>query len=159
MRKLLYFISRLEAELSGWLLSVITFLLVFNVVARYFGFFVPGLVELTTFVFLAAIYLGMAQGEIEDDHIKMSVIYQRVPKKIQRILFLFNYGLAAIIAAVMTYGAYKSALSSYVTDETVAGVAPFPTFPIRTIIFFGLSMYLFQVIVRLYNFLKNKKGP
>lgn len=156
MKKLLYFISRLEAELSGWLLSVITVLLVFNVAVRYFGFFVPGLVELTTFVFLAVIYLGMAQGEIEDDHIKMSVIYQRVPKKLQCVLYFFNYVLTAIIAGVMTYGAYNSAISSYVTDETVAGVAPFPTFPVRTIIFFGLAMYFFQVIVHLYNFLKNK---
>lgn len=156
MRKLLKIISQLETELSGWLLTVITFLLVFNFAARYFGFFVPGLVELTTFVFIAAIYLGMAQCEIDDDHIKMTVIYQRVPKIVQRVFYFFNYVLAAIVAGIMTYGAYNSAISSYVTDETVAGVMTYPTFPVRTIIFFGLAMYFLQVIVHLFDFFKDK---
>lgn len=156
MKKILYIISQLEAELSGWLLIVITFLLVVNFAARYFGLFVPGLVELTTFVFLAAVYLGLAQGEIDDDHIKMTAIYQRVPKTVQRVLYFFNYVLAAIIAGVMSYGAYRSAISSYVTNETVAGVMTYPTFPIRTIILFGLVMYFLQVIVHLFEFFKNK---
>jgi len=116
LRKLLYIISQLEAELSGWLLTLITFLLVINFAARYIGLFVPGLVELTTFVFIATVYLGLAQGEVDDDHIKVSFIYQRVPKTVQRVLYFFNYLLAAIVGCIMAYGAYKSAISSYVTE-------------------------------------------
>lgn len=159
MKKLLYIISQLEAELSGWLLTVITFLLVINFAARYIGLFVPGLVELTTFVFIATVYLGLAQGEVDDDHIKVSFIYQRVPKTVQRVLYFFNYLLAAIVGGVMAYGAYKSAISSYITDETVAGVMTYPTFPIRTIIFIGIAVYFLQIIVRLFNFFKNKNNP
>ena len=100
MRKILKIISQLEAELSGWLILIITSLLVFNFIARYFGLFVPGLVELTTFAFIAAIFLGIAQGEIENDHIKMAVIYQRVPNTVQRVFHFFNYVLTTIVAGI-----------------------------------------------------------
>lgn len=158
MNKILTVINQFFAEISGWFLSVITFLLVLNLLTRTFGIAVQGLLELTTFVFLAVIYLGLAHCEEHDEHIKVNVILQRVPNKLRIVFNVFNYFLATIVGAFLTYAALLAAINAYVSKEAVPGTAPLPTFPVRAIIFFGLGFFTLQALLHLFRYLRDLKG-
>lgn len=158
MNKILTVINQFFAEISGWFLSVITFLLVLNLLTRTFGIAVQGLLELTTFVFLAVIYLGLAHCEEHDEHIKVNVILQRVPESLRVIFNVFNYILATVVGAILTYAAVLSAINAYVSKEAVPGTAPLPTFPVRFVIFLGLGFFTLQALLHLFKYIKHLKG-
>ena len=128
-----------------------------NLITRFFGIGVDGLLELTTFVFIAVIYLGLAHCEEENEHIKVNVIISRVPKPIRNILHIFNYVLAIIIGGILTYAAADAALKAYISKDSVPGTAPLPTFPVKFIIFFGLAFFCFQAIMHLYSFIRKER--
>lgn len=154
MKNILSKVNGFFAEISGWFLSVIAFLLVLNLATRFFGVPIQGLLELSTFVFLAVIYLGLGHCEEVDDHIKVNAILKRVPPKVRDALYVFNYVLAIVIGGIVAYSAYRSARGSFLSRESVPGTAPLPTFPVRFIIFIGTLAFLLQVIAHIYQVLR-----
>jgi TRAP-type C4-dicarboxylate transport system permease small subunit len=156
MKKIMTKINGFSAELSGWLLTVIMLLLVLNLVTRLFGVDVEALLQLTTFVFLAVIYLGLGHSEEHDDHIKVNVIIDNVPKKIRKILNVFNYILAVVVGVILTYAAGDAANEAFISKESIPGINPLPTFPVKVVIFFGLLFFSLQVMIRLFSILKGE---
>lgn len=157
MKKILSRINQSFAEVSGWLLTIITFLLVLNLVTRFFGIVVEGLLEMTTFVFLAVIYLGLAFSEENDEHIKVSYFITRASKKLRFALNIFNYSLAIFIGGILTYAAAETAVDAFISKESVPGTSPLPTFPVKIIIFIGLAFFFLQTVMHLYNIIRKEK--
>lgn len=157
VKKIISTINRFFAELSGWMLSLIVLLLLINFITRFFGVGVQGLLELTTFVFVAGIYMGLAHCEETDEHIKVEFIIARVPLKGQKILNIVNYVIAVGIGAVLAYTAGVSALEAYTSGESVPGTSPLPVFPVKFVIFLGLTFFFFQAILHLRDFAGKKR--
>jgi TRAP-type C4-dicarboxylate transport system permease small subunit len=157
LRRFVTMISQFFAEMSGWFLTIITFLLILNLLTRFFGIGIDGLLELTTFVFLAVVYLGLAHCEENDEHIKVNVILSKVPEPLRKILHIFNYVLAIGIGGILTYAAFDAAVKAYISKDSLPGTTPLPTFPAKLIIFLGLAFFFLQAILRLYNSARNKK--
>lgn len=149
MKKLVCMISRLSAEISGLLLTIIAFLIVINLISRWVGMFIPLLIELTTFTFISVIYLGLANCEEEGDHIKMTAVLRKLPKRWKHIFDIFTYLLTVIMAGILTYAAAKSALVAYRTQEAIAATLHVPTTPVKVVIFFGLALFFLQTILTL----------
>jgi TRAP-type C4-dicarboxylate transport system permease small subunit len=156
MKRVLRTLNAFLAELSGWLLTIITFFLVLNFMLRLFEVSIDWLLELTTFVFVAVIYLGLAHGEERDEHIKVNFIIDRVPKGLKKILTGFNYLVTLGMGALLVYAAYLSAWEAYAGNETLPGTYPLPTFPVKSIIFFGLLLFTLVIGVKAYEFFKGK---
>lgn len=154
MKYILSKINGFFAEISGWSLSVIAFLLILNLATRFFGVPIQGLLELSTFVFLGMIFLGLGHCEEEDDHIKVNAILKRVPPKVRDVLYIFNYILAIVVGGIVTLAAYRSAVRSYVSRESIPGTAPFVTFPVRFVIFVGLAFFVLQVVSHIHTVLR-----
>lgn len=154
MKKILSIVNGFFSEISGWLLCVITFLLVLNLITRSFGVAVQGLLELSTAIFIAVIYLGIGHCEEVNGHIKVDFVLQRVPQKLRDALNIFNYLLAIIIGSLIAYAAFISAEASFLSNETVPGTAPLPVAPVRFIIFIGVVAFVLQVVLHLYTVLK-----
>ncbi len=157
MSRILSKINRFFAEISGWLLTIITFLLVLNLVTRFFEVDVEGLLEMTTFTFLAVIYLGLAYSEEHDEHIKVNYFLSRAPKKLRFAMNVFNYLLAVVIGGILTYAAAETAIDAFVSRESVPGTTPLPTFPVKVIIFIGLTFFFLQALRHLYKTMRNEK--
>ncbi|MCF7936884.1 MAG: TRAP transporter small permease [Synergistales bacterium] len=154
MGHLLVKINQFFAELSSWFLSIIMILLTVNYITRFFGVPIQGLLELSTFVFLAIIYLGLGHCEENDEHIKVNAIIKRVPPKVARALNTFNYLLAVFIGGVITYAALNTAISAYQSGESVPGTAPLLTYPVKFAIFIGSLFFVLQAAAHLVSILK-----
>ena len=157
MSRLLSKINQFFAELSSWFLSIIMILLTINYITRFFGVPIQGLLELSTFVFLAIIYLGLAHAEEYDEHIKVNAIIKRMPPKIAKALNTFNYLLAVFVGTVITKAALDTAIAAYESGESVPGTAPLLTYPVKFAIFIGMLFFVLQAIVTLVAVLKNRE--
>lgn len=142
-------VNGLFSQVSGWLLSAITFLLVLNLVSRGFGVSIQGLLELSTAIFISVIYLGISHCEETNDHINVNFILQRVPQKVRDALNIFNYLLAIIVGSMIAYAAFASASKSLISNETVPGTAPLPVAPAKFVIAIGVVAFVLQVVLHL----------
>jgi TRAP-type C4-dicarboxylate transport system permease small subunit len=154
LKNLLSKINSFFAEISGWFLSIITILLILNLVTRFFDVPIQGLLEISTFVFIAVIYLGLGHCEEIDDHIKVNAVLKRVPQKVRDVMYIFSYTLAIVVGGMITYAAFRSARGSFLSGEAVPGTAPLPTAPVRFIIFIGFLAFVLQAIVHIITVLK-----
>ena len=157
MKRLLINVSHFFAEISGWSLSIIMLLLVLNLVTRFAGMPIQGLLEISTFVFLALIYLGLSHCEENDEHIKVRAVIKRVPIKVANGLNIFNYILAIVIGSIITYAAGDAALDAFRTGESVPGTAPLPTYPVKVAIFIGTLAFVAFAVLHLINLFKKKE--
>jgi TRAP-type C4-dicarboxylate transport system permease small subunit len=153
LKHLLARINALFAEFSTWALSVIMILLIVNLITRFFGVPIPGLLELSTFVFVAVIYLGLAHAEEHDEHIKVNAILRRLPPRIARAVKIFNYTVAVSVGGIITFAAGRIAIDAYLSGESVPGTSPLPTYPVKIAIFVGILFFVLQCIVTLFTFL------
>ena len=157
MLDIIKIINKGIAEFSGWLLSILMFLLVLNLITRSIGFPIYGLVEIGTFVFLSIVYLGLAHCEELEEHIRMDAIVIRLSNKLQRILDLSVYIFALVIVCVLVYALGLEAVNSFQTQDSVpAGTLALPTWPVKVIMFIGCLLYLFQLLLIFTHKLKRK---
>ena len=156
MKRILSLLNRFLAEMSGWFLTIITFFLVLNFMLRLFEVSIDWLLELTTFVFVAVIYLGLAHGEERDEHIKVNFILERVPAGLRSFLTGFNYLVTLSMGGILVYAAFLSAWEAYEGHETLPGTYPLPTLPVKSIICFGLLLFTLVIGVKTIEFFKGK---
>ena len=156
MEEILKKLNHFFAELSAWLLSIIMFLFALNLIVRFLGFPLEGLVETGMFTFIAVVFLGISHCEELDNHINVGFLLTKLPEKTHSRLEIFNYSVVAIVSVFITYAVFLSALESIVRKEAMSGTIPLPLFPVKTAIFIGSLIFLFQVLYKLFVLIKHR---
>ena len=158
MKRILSLLNKFLAELSGWLLTIIAIFLITHFALRLFEVSIDWLLELTTFVFVSVVYLGLAHGEERDEHVRVNFFVDRVPFTVQKVFRGFSWLLTLAMSLILVYAAFLSAQEAYLSNETIPGTYPLPTFPVKSIIFFGLLLFCLGIGVKTYEFFTRKEG-
>ena len=152
MKRLIITINRFLAESCGYLLMIVMFLSVSDVLLRNFGFPIFGIVEVATFIVIAAVYFGLGHCEEEDGHVRIKTLLERmspVSKQATRLV------LACVTLAIMslaTYACARSAMTSYAINEAVmANQTALYSWPARTAVVVGLFFYSCQLVISISN--------
>jgi len=142
------------AEICGWLLSVMIIFLCFDIFSRVFKQPVQGVAEVAVFVMIAAIYLGLAQCEKMDKHIKVTALLDRMPIKVQKMLRVFNGSIQLVVVAILIWAAYKNLIYTYVKNVAISGTIPLILWPVRLVVLLGLFFYGLQSLLNLSHWIK-----
>lgn len=149
MRKAITNISRVAAELGGWLVSVVMLLLIIDFVGRGIYKPVPGMTEGARFALIAIVYLGIAYCEQIKSHVRVELLMSKLQPRWGRVLNIFSYLVAVLILPVVVYAAGDNALWSFQVKEAVPSPTPLPVYPAKFILVIGLVLYWFQLLVHL----------
>lgn len=147
IKKIISMINHLLASFNGFLLVILTLLIVADFVGRYFSFPIKGLTTLSIFILITVIYLGIPLCEEEKSHIKVDLITTRLSRKSKRIFRLFSYWIAILIGFLLVWTSGLEAISAFISKQKTPGVILFLTYPAKFMIVIGLIIYLFQVII------------
>lgn len=156
MIKLLDSMTLRCAELCGWLLVVLMLFLLADIIFRTAGYPLIGVAELSMFVMLTTVYLGMANCEMNDGHVKVEFFVERLSSSRRRCFSLFTGLLSIITLAICTYAMTVNAIDSYVDDEAMAGLVPYPVWPVKGIMAFGIALYFLQSLARFVRVVRNR---
>ncbi len=156
MIKLLDSMTLRCAELCGWLLVVLMVFLLADIIFRTAGFPLIGVAELSMFVMLTTVYLGMANCEMNDGHVKVEFLTDKLSPRVKRGFALFTGLLSVITLAICTYAMTVNAYDSYVDDEAMAGLVPYQVWPVKGIMAFGIALYFLQSLTRFVRVLRNE---
>jgi TRAP-type C4-dicarboxylate transport system permease small subunit len=147
-------INHFFAELSGWLLSAIMFLLIIDFVSRGMYRPIQGVGELAVFVMVSVVYLGIPHAEQVRGHVRVTAITNRLPQTVRNWMNLIVYVLCTGIIGFVVFAVTQNAIKSYTSDEAVAGTVPLPVWPVKTVIVIGCTFYFIQIVLNTIDEIK-----
>jgi len=101
------------AVIAGWCLLGLSCLIVFESFARkFFGFSVQGADEIGGYVLAIMTSIGFSYALIGRAHIRIDLVYQRVPAWVQFALNLLAYAMLSSFATILAWRALSVAIES-----------------------------------------------
>jgi len=122
-------------------------LLVVDIVARSIKRPVQGMAELSVFVMMVVIYLGMARCEEQREHVNLEIVKNFLPPSVRQMTELFAYLLALLTVGLLLYAVSENAWASFVKKESLEGTVELRIWPVKFIIVVGLVFFWVQTLL------------
>jgi len=112
---------------------------------------IPGAFELSEAGLVLMVFLGMAIVTKEENHIKVDILVNRMPKRWQLIFAVFGLALTTGFLGLMTWQMGSLALKSLRIQEMATGLLPFPIYPVKMAAVLGLATATIEALRRLVS--------
>ena len=160
MRKITHKVNQVLAGFCGWLMLAMMLLLVLDVVTRFVGRPMQGMAELSVFVMMVVIYLGLARCEERKEHVGLELLRNFLPKGKRKGLDWINALLAVLTVGIFSYAIIDNAIFSFLRNESLEGTVELPIWPTKFIIVVGIVFYIIQTFFTWVDAGKGKEeGP
>lgn len=141
--------SILSANFCGWLLALLMAVIFMDILLRTAGHPILGVAEMSTFIMLTTVYLGMANCEYRREHVRVTFFLDRLPPRPARALNIACGVICSLTLAVCTWSMFVNTLDSYAGDEAMAGLVPIVVWPVKAVMTFGIGLYCLQTVANL----------
>jgi TRAP-type C4-dicarboxylate transport system permease small subunit len=147
MRKIIHTINQVLSGFCGWLMLAMMLLLVLDVITRLIGRPMQGMAELSVFVMMVVIYLGLSRCEEHKEHVKLDLLRNFLPPPKRGVLDRTNALLAIVTVGIFAYAIIDNALFSFRRNESLEGTVELPIWPTKFIIVIGVVFFFFQAFL------------
>jgi len=149
MRTLFHKVNDALSGFCGWLMLIMMFLLVVDIVSRTFHQPIYGLAEMSVFVMMITVYLGMARCEENREHVRLELVLDVLPSRIRRPFESGVFAVEFITILVFFYAVVLDFIKAYQTSESVlGGTMEFSLWPIKLFTVIGLFFYLAELALK-----------
>ncbi len=127
-----------DKYISTTILAVIMVMTIVQIMLRsFFNIPLVGIEELSRYLFIAFVFLGLSYYNRVDGHIKLEGLQKNFPLKIKRIMGIIIHASSVIVFSVIFFSATYTSLTNY-NSTTPTLAIPFWLFFLPTIVGFGL---------------------
>lgn len=109
----------------------------------------PGAYEYVSLMFVYLIYLGLAYSQRRDAHITVGILYDHLPRVIQKAVQAIYLLVAFVFFTALAWTSGASAVSNYAMGDTVLGVIEVKTWWARAGIPLGLGLFALRFLTQL----------
>src|SRR5690606_17730459 len=153
MERPLALIERLHVAL-GSLSGVVTLVMILSVVPgalgrALFNAPIPGSSELNVALLVARIYLGLAGGQARRAHFRVTVVLDRLPLGVRRVLDMLTTAAAFVAFSLTAFLTADMAIDAVESGEVSFGLIEFPIWPARIVLAAGIAFLALQLLVDL----------
>lgn len=143
-------IERGFCYVAAGLVFVMIFPTTVDVVLRYvFNAPLPEMFQLTEFMMVGVVYLGIAYVQQLKDHIKIEIATEWMPRKGQDILDLFGYLTGLFIFGLITWQTGRQAWEAWDTQDYTMGIVQFPLWPAKSLLPLGIGLFCLRLFLDL----------
>ena len=89
---------------------------------------------------------GLGYAQLHKAHIRVDLIFVYVPARFRLALELFSLFTALVVYAAVSYTTIPITYHSLIIREYETGAIPFPVWPARLALLFGLLMLVLQLV-------------
>lgn len=146
MRIFFHKINQILSGFCGWLMLAMMILLVVDIIGRTAGNPLQGMAELSVFVMMIVIYLGLARCEENREHVGLEIIVNALPHTTKRYMVFISHLLAVATVGLLLYAVFQNALSSFENNEAIEGTVELRIWPVKFFMVVGLFFFLVQTI-------------
>jgi len=147
MKAIFHKINQILSGACGWLMLAMMILLVIDIVSRSIRRPFQGMAELSVFVMMVVIYLGLARCEEHKEHVNLEIIKNALPPSVKRTTELFAYLLAIATVGILLYAVTQNALASFRSNEAIEGTVELHIWPVKFVMVIGLIFFWIQTLV------------
>lgn len=141
-------LTRLCSYLAGIALLGMAFLGVADIIGiEIFASPVPGMVELTSTLMVASIFLGMPITEARGQNIRVEVVVEMLPRPIRKLFDILARLSIAVLFSFIAWFGWQSLVRSIVTNEYAEGLIHVPYWPARLALLIGALLVVVQALV------------
>ena len=145
--------SRIFLGLSGVLIVIMVFLTSYGVIRRYaFNSPEPYSYELNVIFLLFSFVFAVSAVEMQDRHIRVDFIINRLPYIIQQVLLNIIAPLMGLFCCLLlTWKSLDNSLFSLSIGEVSSSIWKVPLFPIKIMVPIGYALLGFALLARIYK--------
>jgi TRAP-type C4-dicarboxylate transport system permease small subunit len=122
-------------------------LLVIDILGRTFKRPIQGMAELSVFVMMVVIYLGLARCEEHREHVNLEVVKNALAPKARLIIEMIAYLLAFMTVGLLLYAVSQNALASFQRKEALEGTVELRIWPVKFVMVLGLIFFWIQTFI------------
>ena len=136
--------------MAAGLVFVMIFPTTVDVVLRYvFNAPLPEMFQLTEFMMVGVVYLGIAYVQQLKDHIKIEIATEWMPQKGQDILDLLGHLVGLFIFGLITWQTGRQAWEAWDTQDYTMGIVQFPLWPAKSLLPIGIGLFCLRLFLDL----------
>lgn len=149
MRQAFHTINQLLSGFCGWLMLIMMTLLVVDIGTRTFHYPLQGLAEMSVFVMMITIYLGMARCEENREHVRLELGLDALPTRVRAPFESGVFAVELVTILIFFYAVAADFLKAYETQESVlGGTMELSLWPVKILVVIGLVFYLAQLVFK-----------
>lgn len=115
---------------------------------------VRGSYEYVSLLFVGVVFLGLAYAQSRNEHIQISVLYDRLPLRLRRLIQGLVLGLALGIFGIITWFSAITTVWAWQTGDTILGAMQVLTWPSRVFVPLGTGALFLRLLVQLIRLLR-----
>jgi len=129
-----------------------------DVIARYFlNASIAWLYEVTEYLMVILIYLGLAYCDTVDGHISIDFILVSLPNRIKKIIQIINHVLMLVFMVLLTRQAWVLFEESWRLHRGNIGAAHTPVAPSQFFMLVGCFVFALHLLVKLIGIVRGEK--
>ena len=133
-------IYRFSAVLAAVCTALIGLLIFSEIILRFFGSTIPGVIEIVVFCMTSSAFLALAQTLRRNGHIRITVVVGHLPLRIRRWFELWCLAVSATFFGWLAYYSILMAYESYIYNEMSDGVVGIPLWIPQLLMFWGVAL-------------------
>lgn len=150
--RLLSRISDSAALLAGLIVALMIVHITLDVILRFaFNLPIGGTILFVSLMYMPCIvFLPLAFAEKRDAHISVELVYDRLPKTVQRVLDFLSHSLSVVIFAALAYRTWSEALSKLAIGASeMEGSLRIPVWPSYFVLPVGFALLVAVLAYRI----------
>lgn len=156
-------VSRVEVAfnyVATSFICVITLVVCADVFMRYaLNAPIHWVLNLSESLMLGILFLTLAYTQARKEHVGVSFVWQRVPRRAQVWLNLVAWFLSLITFIIITWQGAETAWAAFLIKEYRFGVIEFPVWPAKMLIPVGSALLCLRLGIDIYHELGRLAGP
>ncbi|MBL26821.1 MAG: hypothetical protein CMM50_04620 [Rhodospirillaceae bacterium] len=151
-------VSRRIGELFSLLLFISVVVTVYEVISRYvFNAPTVWAHEITITLSALAFVMSGVYTLQRRDHIRISIVYEMLPARVQRVLDVVNNLVMLVFVGLLTYATYNQAAKSVAIVERTGTASNLPLPPIvKTALAIGAALLFIQGLAHLWQLARRR---
>jgi TRAP-type C4-dicarboxylate transport system permease small subunit len=140
-------LTRVCSYLAGIALLVMAFLGAADIVGiQLFGYPIPGVVEITSSLMVASVFLGLPITEARGQNVRVEVLVENAPRPLRRALDVLAALSMVVLFLLIAWFGWQSFVRSVETNEYAQGLIEVPYWPARLALVFGAVLVALQAL-------------
>lgn len=138
--------------LSGIATLLITLCVVVDVTGRaVFNNPIHGATEMSELLLVVMVFVGLAAAQQGRQNYAIDMAARHLPERLQSVLDLLGYVFCLAVVGALAWFSTNQAVSSFQRGEAGFGIFPFPIWPARFVLAFGLWLLALQFACDVYR--------